>query len=225
MVGKDLKIKVCGMNQDEVHNFLNLKVNYVGNIFLESSPRNQDKTLGFETIGKDTAKVGVFVFKGLGVDISETEIDEILVNKILPLKRKHQFDVIQFHGGEPDKLIKAAKSQLGLKEVWKVFSIGEDFDFSELQNYPSADLFLFDTKTKNHGGTGKKFNWSLLNRIDKESQKKYFLAGGIGPGDANEIKRLKLKNLIGLDLNSRFEIEPGIKDVKLLKEFLNELRA
>ena len=95
----------------------------------------------------------------------------------------------------------------------------------ELQNYPSADLFLFDTKTKNHGGTGKKFNWSLLNRIDKESQKKYFLAGGIGPGDVKEIKRLKLKNLIGLDLNSRFEIEPGIKDVKLLKEFLNELRA
>lgn len=204
MNGKELKIKVCGMkHQQNVDEVVALGLDFIGNIFFAKSPRN------IETVVNISAKkVGVFVKESI----------EVIKSKI----QENALGVIQLHGGESNDFCKEVKN-LGI-EVWKVFSVGEDFDFAQLQHFPDADLFLFDTKTENHGGAGKKFNWSLLDRIDKESPKTYFLAGGIGPGDAQEIKSLNLEKLIGLDLNSKFEIEPGLKDVNKLKEFLNELR-
>lgn len=208
MNGKELKIKVCGMkHQQNVDELINLGVDYLGNIFFDKSPRSIGSS-GVKLQVKPVKKVGVFVKESI-----ETIKEKTLV---------HQFDTIQLHGVDSNDICKAAKG-LGV-EVWRVCPITDDFDFSELQNFPDADFFLFDTKTDKHGGSGKKFDWSLLDRIDKESPKKYFLAGGIGPGDAQEIKSLNLKNLYGLDLNSQFEVEPGLKDVELLKEFLKELR-
>ena len=205
MNGKELKIKVCGMrNQQNVDEVVALGLDFIGNIFFAKSPRNLELK-----VNASTKKVGVFV---------KESVEEIKL-KI----NDHQLEVIQLHGGESNDFCKEIKD-LGL-EVWKVLSIDSEFDFTELQNYPDADMFLLDTNTKNHGGAGRKFDWSLLDRIDKESPKTYLLAGGIGSGDAQEIKSLNLKKLIGLDLNSKFEIKPGLKDVKLLKEFLNELRA
>ena len=199
-----LEIKVCGMkHQDNIDDLLGLDIDFVGNIFFLKSPRNLDRKLN-----TNCKKVGVFV----------KESTEVIKAKI----KEHQLEIIQLHGGESNDFCLSIK-EFGV-EVLKVFSVGDDFEYAQLHKFPNADLFLFDTKTKNHGGAGRKFDWSLLNRIDKESPKKYFLAGGIDVNDAKEIKRLNLINLIGLDLNSKFEIEPGLKDVELLKEFLEELR-
>lgn len=210
MNGKELKIKVCGMkHQQNVDEVVALGLDFIGNIFFAKSPRNIEVPVGVDPrVYPTLKKVGVFVKES--IEVVKSKIEE------------NALEVIQLHGGESNDFCKEVKD-LGV-EVWKVFSVGEDFDFSQLKNYPDADMFLFDTKTENHGGAGRKFDWSLLDLIDKESPKTYFLAGGIGPGDAQEIKSLNLEKLIGLDLNSKFEIEPGLKDVNKLKEFLNELR-
>ena len=208
MIGLDLKIKVCGMKyQQNVDQLIELGVDYLGNIFFDKSPRSISQTGGKLTV-YPAKKVGVFVKESIDVIKAKLEM--------------HQFDVVQFHGADSNEICKQVK-EIGL-EVWRVCPITEDFDFLELKKFPDADFFLFDTKTEKHGGSGKKFDWSLLERLDKESPKKYFLAGGIGPEDAQEIKKLNLQNLYGLDLNSKFEIEPGIKNIQLLKEFLKELR-
>lgn len=208
MDGKALKIKVCGMkHQQNVDDLVGLGLDYIGNIFFSKSPRDIAST-GSVLRVKLPKKVGVFVQDSF----------ENIKSKV----KEHGIEVVQLHGVESNDFLKEIKS-LGL-EVWRVCPITENFDFSELKDFPDADYFLFDTKTEKHGGSGKKFDWSLLSKIDSESPKSYFLAGGIGPGDAEEIKSLKLTNLVGLDLNSKFEIEPGLKDVNKLKEFLKELR-
>lgn len=200
----DLKIKVCGLTlQDNIDGVDFLDIDFVGNIFYSKSPRYITSNLNSKAI-----KVGVFV----------KETIKTIKTKI----EKHDLQVVQLHGGESNEFCNLVK-QLGV-HVWKVFSIDDEFNFELLNEFDSADLFLFDTKSPKHGGTGKKFNWELLNKIDDLSPKKYFLSGGIGFKDVNEIKRLQLKNMIGLDLNSKFEKSPGIKDVELLKEFLKKLR-
>ena len=205
MSTRDLKIKVCGMTlQQNVDGLEALDVDYIGNIFYAKSPRSIHNEVDSKAV-----KVGVFVKET--IEVIGTQIKE------------HELSVVQLHGGESNEFCALVK-ELGV-EVWKVFSVDNDFDFEELKNYPNADLFLFDTKSPKHGGTGVKFNWELLNKIDNESPKKYLLSGGIGSGDAQEIKNLKLNNLIGLDLNSKFESAPGVKNLDLLKEFLKELRS
>ena len=200
----DLKIKVCGLTlQDNIDGVDFLDIDFVGNIFYSKSPRYITSNLNSKAI-----KVGVFV----------KETIKTIKTKI----EKHDLKVVQLHGWESNEFCNLVK-QLGV-HVWKVFSIDDEFNFELLNEFESADLFLFDTKSPKHGGTGKKFNWELLNKIDDLSPKKYFLSGGIGFKDINEIKKLQLKNMIGLDLNSKFEKSPGIKDVELLKEFLKKLR-
>ncbi len=202
---KHLEIKVCGMkHQQNVDEIDGLEIDFIGNIFFSKSPRNIDSVV--ET---SVAKVGVFVKESLAT----------IKEKI----NQHGLAVIQLHGGESNDFCKSVK-QFGV-QVWKVLSIGPDFDFSQLSNYPDADMFLLDTETKNYGGAGKKFDWGLLFEIDKKIPKKYFLAGGIDPEDTEEIKALQLEKLTGLDLNSRFEISPGIKDPVKLEKFVKELRS
>ncbi|MBI33998.1 MAG: N-(5'-phosphoribosyl)anthranilate isomerase [Flavobacteriales bacterium] len=191
-------------HQSNVDEIIPLGLDFIGNIFFEDSPRNINSY-----VSTTTKKVGVFVKESIS----------IIRKKI----KKHSLDVVQLHGGESNEFCKTIKD-MGV-EVWKVISIESYHDISILKDFPDADLFLFDTKTVKHGGAGKKFDWKLLGKIDKETTKQYFLAGGIGPNDAEEIKELKLQNLIGLDLNSKFEISPGIKNPESLKVFLKQLRS
>ena len=205
MSNKKLKIKVCGIkHQHNVDEIAGLKLDFIGNIFFEKSPRKIESI-----IQTPVTKVGVFVKESLA--------------KIKEKINQHGLAVIQLHGGESNDFCKSVK-EFGV-QVWKVLSIGDDFDFSQLSNYPDADMFLLDTKTKNHGGAGEKFDWKLLAKIDEKIPKQYFLAGGIHPEDAEAIKALQLEKLIGLDLNSRFESSPGIKNPEQLEKFLNELRS
>ena len=191
-------------HQQNVDEIVTLGLDFIGNIFFAKSPRYIESK-----IKTSVAKVGVFVKDSLSF------IKEQIV--------KHELSVVQLHGGESDQFCKSVK-EYGV-EVWKVISVGDNFDTKQLSDFPSADVFLLDTQTSDYGGTGKKFDWSLLERIDKESPKPYFLAGGIDSKDAREIKGLALQNLIGLDLNSRFESSPGVKNAEELKKFLNELRS
>ena len=163
MNGKDLKIKVCGMkHQQNVDELIKLDVDYLGNIFFDKSPRS---------IGQSGAKLAVNPEKKVGVFVKDSI-------EIIKLKtQEHQFDVVQLHGADSKEFCKSVKD-LGV-EVWTVCPITDKFNFLELQNFPYADFFLFDTITEKHGCSGKKFDWSLLDRIDKESPKKFFLAGGI----------------------------------------------
>jgi phosphoribosylanthranilate isomerase len=106
--------------------------------------------------------------------------------------------------------------------VIKAFGIDEDFDFSVLEAYlNTADYFLFDTKTKAHGGSGKTFNWSVLDRYT--DNKPYFLSGGIDLEHTSAIKNINDERLYALDINSRFETEPGLKDAAKIKEFIKEM--
>lgn len=208
MNGASLKIKVCGMrHQQNVDELVALSVDYLGNIFYPKSPRS---------IQSDQTKLNIQQPQKVGVFVKESF--ETIKAKVA----EHDIDVVQLHGAESNDICQQVKI-LGV-EIWRVCAVTDDYDFNELNNFPDADKFLFDTKTEKHGGSGKKFDWSLLDKIDQASPKPYFLAGGIGPRDAAEIKKLNLKNLVGLDLNSQFEIEPGLKDVSTLKQFLNELR-
>jgi phosphoribosylanthranilate isomerase len=104
-------------------------------------------------------------------------------------------------------------------EVWKVFSIDDAFDFNETKPYEGfADKFLFDTKTPQHGGSGQKFNWDLLNHYTGNTP--FFLSGGISASDTEGVKNIKHPQFWGLDLNSKFEIAPALKDTRLLHKFL-----
>mgnify|MGYP006193975225 CR=1 FL=1 len=129
---------------------------------------------------------------------------------------------MQLHGQEDVAYCEALKST-GV-EVIKAFGIDENFDFSKLESYLNAvDYFLFDTQTPAHGGSGKVFNWELLQHYTFE--KPYFLSGGIDLTHTSMIKEINDHRLYAVDLNSKFELEPGLKDVEKLKEFFKELNT
>ncbi len=110
-----------------------------------------------------------------------------------------------------------------LVEVWKAFSVDETFDFETTKPYEHiADKFLFDTKTPQHGGSGQKFDWNILTHYAGETP--FFLSGGISAADTEGVKKIAHPQLFGLDINSKFEIAPALKDIGLLKTFIDSVR-
>ncbi|MFT3740607.1 MAG: phosphoribosylanthranilate isomerase [Breznakibacter sp.] len=133
-----------------------------------------------------------------------------------------RLDAVQLHGSEPPGECWLHRN-LGLTVI-KAFCIDEKFDFKTLEPYKDAvDYYLFDTKTPQHGGSGKKFNWDILHGYD--NSKPIFLSGGIGPDDAAGIKKLGGLNIHAVDINSRFETAPAVKDIGLLKTFFQNIRS
>ena len=185
-----------------------LQPDYLGFIFHEPSPRHFENTI--PEISKSIKKVGVFVDEKI----------EFISRQI----EKHQLDAVQLHGHELPEICRILKST-GV-EVIKVFSIKDEFDFSVLNPYEAVcDYFLFDTKGKLPGGNGYTFNWNALN--DYPSSKPFFLSGGIGLDEINKIKQFKKsevsKYCYALDVNSKFEIEPGLKKIEKVKELKKQL--
>jgi len=209
---KKLYIKVCGNAKKE--NILAVKEtapDLMGFIFHKNSPRHAILTElrdSIHEIPERTRKVGVFVNEPI-----------LNLKKLVILCDMH---LVQLHGGEDLDYCKALtqKSDFG---VIKVFNVDDDFDFSITKEFEDVvHFFLFDTKSDKLGGSGKKFNWEKLNQYNGELS--FFLAGGISPNDVEEIKNLKHEKLIGIDLNSGFETEPGLKNVEKLNTFITELR-
>jgi phosphoribosylanthranilate isomerase len=194
---KNLKIKVCGMkftaNRGEVEKLL---VDFLGFIFYPKSKR---------FVGENT-EPGVFV-------------DENAF-EILGLTKNLGFEFVQLHGKENPKTCLLLKDQ-GLKVI-KAFNLSEKFQFEKLLEYETTvDYFLFDTKTELPGGSGKKFNWEILEKY--QGTVPFFLSGGIGPGDAEKLKELEHPQLFGIDLNSGFEDEPGLKNIEKLENFIAKI--
>lgn len=203
-----MKIKVCGMREkDNVNLVASLHPDYMGFIFYTTSPRDASSVLQKETIENlpiDIEPVAVFVNK---------ELEEALA-----ILNQYHFKYAQLHGNESPDYCKSIK-QNGFG-VFKVFSIDESTDFSTMEKYLEvADYFLFDTKSPKHGGTGVKFDWDLLEQY--KLNKPVLLSGGIGTDDVSLVQQALLKYpwIHGLDLNSRFEISPAVKDLKKLSTF------
>jgi phosphoribosylanthranilate isomerase len=207
-MGKELLIKVCGMREDaNINEVVNLGIDYIGFIFYPKSPRFINVSPSKE-LTKKTRRVGVFV--------NET------FDKIQRSVKEYALDAIQLHGSEPVELCSKLKAES--LEVLKVFSVSHSDYLVDTSNYiGSVDAFLFDTKTSAYGGSGKQFDWQILKSY--QGQTPFFLSGGIQPSSFDEIKNLDHPSLIGIDLNSGFEIRPGVKSIPLLKTFLDELRS
>jgi phosphoribosylanthranilate isomerase len=199
-----MKLKICGMKYPEnIVEVSNLLPDFMGFIFWKPSTRYFDNAIPM--LPASIQKVGVFV------DATLDEIAEITNN--------HQLDFIQLHGKESLDCCNNLKS-LNTKII-KVFSIDAAFDFSQLQSYESVcDYFLFDTKGKLPGGNGVAFDWQLLQNY--KSNKPIFLSGGIGLEEIPHIQKLSLP-IYAIDVNSKFEIEPGLKDIQKLLHFKNLL--
>jgi len=200
-------------NPKNISEVAKLQPDYMGFIFYEKTPRNFDAEL--PEINSGIKKTGVFV---------NEEIDVIL-EKI----KKHDLNAIQLHGDETAAFCGELKTLLieTPVEIIKVFSVKDDFDFERLKEYETVvDYFLFDTKGKNKGGNGIIFNWEILKEYP--SKKPFFLSGGIGPDEVAAIKKIQAyfqqngkKNLLyAIDVNSKFEEQPGFKNVDKLEEFI-----
>ena len=204
-----MQIKVCGLtNPENIEEIYKLGVDYLGFIFYPKSPRRVEHVLqNTRFLPSHAQKVGVFVNKKY--------------EKIKEYIEKYQLTHLQFHGDEDTEFIEQFKNR-NLK-LFKVFKIEENFDFSVTKQFENcADYFLFDTQTKNYGGSGKKFNWQSLQNYNGKTP--FLLSGGIKPEDYKLIKEFKHPQFVGVDLNSGFEIKPGLKDVEKLKFFLEKIR-
>ncbi|MCV9933426.1 phosphoribosylanthranilate isomerase [Flavobacterium sp. LS1R47] len=205
-----MKLKICGMKYpDNITEVGSLLPDYMGFIFWEKSARYFDGII--PNLPKSIKKVGVFV----------NQSQEDILSKI----SKYDLQAIQLHGHESVAFCQELKNKIDTKiELIKVFSADENFDFEVLKPYESVcDYFLFDTKGKLPGGNGTTFDWKILNQYN--SVKPFFLSGGIGIDEVATIKEILKTNLpiYAIDVNSKFEIEPGLKDKNILYSFKQNL--
>ena len=203
-----MKIKICGLKfESNILGISKLEPDYMGFIFWEKSKR---------------------LVIGSTPNLSQTKIKKtgVFVNadfeKIRDKVRVHKLEAIQLHGLESPEFCEKIKN-LGV-EIIKAFSIDENFTFNILEKYElCSDYFLFDTKGKSPGGNGISFDWEILRNY--KYKKKFFLSGGIGIESINAIKKIKNLSLplFCVDINSRFELNPGEKNIELIKSFKNSL--
>ena len=143
------------------------------------------------------------------------------VFEILALAKNLDFEWIQLHGKENPKTCQILKNHR--LKLLKAFNIDEKFNFDTTKAYEEiVDYFLFDTKTNLPGGSGKKFNWNVLEKY--EGNTPFFLSGGLKPEDAQKIKNIDHAQFAGVDLNSGFEDGPGLKNIEKLKKFIEEIK-
>ena len=202
-----LKLKICGMRDAEnIHQVTALRPDFLGFIFYEKSPRNVTNPL--PKIDSTIEKVGVFV----------TEDLDFITQKI----KTYDLQIVQLHAQHSPEFCQAIQ-KLRVK-VWKVFSLGATFDFDETKKFQGAcDAFLWDAKGKNKGGNGIHFNWNLLKNYKGDTP--FLLSGGIGLEDVQKIKTLRHPKMMGLDVNSKFEKAPALKNIAQLKKFIAQIKT
>lgn len=205
-----MKLKVCGMKYlENIQEVAALQPDYLGFIFYEKSKRNFDGII--PELPESIKKTGVFVNAAL-VEI---------IGKI----NRYDLQAIQLHGDESVDFILELKTKINSSiEIIKVFGIKHQFNFEDIKPYEKVvDYFLFDTKGKERGGNGITFDWTVLKKYP--STKPFFLSGGIGLEQIEEVKEIMNSNLpvYALDVNSQFEIEAGLKSKNRLQQFKEAL--
>ena len=208
----DLKLKVCGLTQlAQIQELISLNTDFLGFIFYEKSPRFVLNHLSLEEISEinHQGKVGVFVNER--------------IEKIVEISEKSNLNFIQLHGDEDEEFIKRLRQMLNENtKIIKVIRIGDDKtnfenEIKKITNIKSQiSNLLFDTDSKAFGGTGKTFDWQILNEI--EIPIPYFLSGGISLENIHQLSTINQQPL-ALDINSKFETEPGIKNLEKIKNF------
>ena len=207
---------------DNIRDISALGVDMIGLIFYPPSPRYvQQFSSGAGIIpdyapdmGKTPLRVGVFV----------DDMPQNIVTRVY----NYKLDYIQLHGNEPRETLENLPATIDpdIKpkiKIIKAISVSSAEDIKKYKEYVgAADLFLFDTKCKTVGGSGEQFDWQVLQAYDGDVP--FLLSGGIGPDDAERIKNFHHPKCIGIDLNSKFEIEPALKDVEKLKQFLVKVK-
>ncbi len=195
---------------ENIRKLLALQPDYMGFIFYEKSSRFVGEELDEKLLKSfpfTTRKVGVFV--------------NATAAYILEKTKKYELDYVQLHGEELPDFCKHLKHK-GVNII-KAFSVDENFNFGKLQNYkPYCDFFLFDTKGEQRGGNGTAFDWSILDKYDNE--KPFFLAGGIDLENAHNALEIKGLKIHSLDVNSKFEISPALKDINKIEELMNIIK-
>jgi phosphoribosylanthranilate isomerase len=204
-----MKIKVCGMKEPEnIQAVAGLRPDYMGFICYDLSPRYIDALPPdvLEQLPESVYKTAVFVNED--------------ADKIKSLIEQFGFDVVQLHGTEDPEFCQTLRSQA---TVFKAFGVDDDFNFEQLNAYNGyVDYFMFDTKTEGHGGSGKTFNWDILNQYQLDTP--FFICGGLSLDNMEQVKQINHPAFYGVDLNSRFENQPGLKDVEKLRKAFDILR-
>lgn len=206
-----MKIKICGLKDPEnTRQISEANPDYMGFIFYPKSLRFVGEKFSkntLETIPKNILKTAVFV--------NESK------ENMLKIVRNYGFEAIQLHGNEPPEMCMQLKEEK--VNVIKAFAIDETFDFNSLIPYEThCDYFLFDTKTPAFGGSGKTFDWTLLSQYQLETP--FFMSGGLGIENIEEILNLKHSKLQGLDFNSKLEDTPGLKNIQITNTVLDTIR-
>jgi phosphoribosylanthranilate isomerase len=200
-------LKVCGLKYPEnIKQVAQLKPDFMGFIFYPESKRFVGDDFIMPAISPEIKKVGVFVNAPVSYIIDK--VDE------------YKLDLIQLHGDESPAYCEVLNHVI---PVIKAFGVDEVFDFKILTPYEKVcSYFLFDTKTKEYGGSGKQFDWAYLEKYD--SILPFFLSGGIGQEEIKKVQGSTFK-VLSVDVNSKFEIEPGLKDIEKLKKIKHELSS
>lgn len=192
---------------ENIVSLIKVKPNFIGFIFHEQSPRNIE-SIPKVIVPKSIKKVGVFVNKPLLFILKKVKLFAL--------------DYIQLHGNESPQFCKHLSNE-NLKII-KAFNISNAFNFDQLNNYQdSCDYLLFDAFGKNAGGNGITFNWELLQQYHGKTP--FLLSGGIDSNLLAKIKQIKHPKFIGVDINSKFEVTPGIKNITKIKQFKDELQS
>lgn len=216
-----MNIKVCGITQlKQLQQLDGLEIDFAGLNFYKGSPRYVGDKISKKEIQNadfDIKKVGVFV---------DADYDEIM-----NIVENYTLDIVQLHGNESPSLCEELSDET---EVIKVFRIGGEDNIDKMvKDYDDVcDYYLFDTSPQpvmkereelaNFGGTGKQFDWNILTKARIE--KPFFLSGGIGPDDVAKIKAFSHPDFFAIDINSKFETTPGVKDMAKLLKFVKELK-
>ena len=194
-------------HQDNIDVIGQLDIDYMGFIFFDKSPRAVKKKLDLSSL-TNVQKIGVFVNE------DKSRISEI-VDTV-------ELDIIQLHGDESPSFCEEIRN-LGVKVI-KAFNVESKADFEKIYNYKGViNYLLFDKKGDVRGGSGKSFNWDILQDYNDEIP--FFLSGGIRPGSVMELRKMNYPQMHAIDINSRFEVRPGVKSELSLKSFIDELRS
>jgi phosphoribosylanthranilate isomerase len=210
-----MRIKVCGITQlDQAENLADIGVAFGGFIFYPKSPRYVFKNITTNQIRKlnNINKVGVFVNAG--------------IEEVLHMVDECRLHMVQLHGDETPKYCEKIADYVSVVKAFRL-SDNDNVDWMIRPYMEMCDMFMFDTMGSGYGGTGKKFDWTVLK--NSSIGKPFFLSGGIEPGDEEKLKDFVqepvAKALFAIDINSRFELSPGIKDMKKVKAFVSGLNS